>query len=55
MRKQKVVRTFPSGWTVTTDNLEKYLDKGWFVVSSNIFIIHKEGVQGIEYILEKDE
>lgn len=49
MKKQCVVRTFPNGWTRTTDYLKEKLNDGWLVV----FITPvSEGI--IEYILEKD-
>lgn len=51
--KQKVVRTFPQGWSTTTSDLQVFLNEGWKVKMRTI-IKGDEG-EAIEYILEKDE
>jgi len=50
-RKQYVVRTYPTGWTNTTERLEQKLADGYIVVMANPF--DAKGKQGMEYILEK--
>jgi len=50
-RKQCVVRTYPMGWTNTTEHLEQKLADGYIVVMANPF--DTKGKQGMEYILEK--
>lgn len=52
--KQKVIRTYPPSWTVTTEHLEKELSNGWRVKMRTI-IQRENGETIIEYILEKDE
>lgn len=54
MIKQKVVRTFPNGYTKTTEMLKKALSDGWSVVMANPFDC-ENGKKGTEYILEKTE
>ena len=53
MKKQKVVRTYPKGWTNPTTALEKALSEGWVIVMSNPFDCGG-GTKGTEYILEKE-
>ena len=49
MKKQCVTRTYPEGWSMTTENLKEKLTDGWIVV----FITPiSEGV--LEYVLEKE-
>lgn len=50
MKIQCVVRTYPNGWTNSTEGLSAKLSEGWIVV----FITPvSQGI--IEYILEKDK
>lgn len=53
MKKQVCVRTYPMGYTTTTEYLERYLEKGYIVVMANTFYA-KNGFTGNEYILEKE-
>ena len=53
-RKQKVVRTYPPGWTHSSELLEQLLEKGW-LVKMRTTIVYKDNTTIIEYILEKDE
>jgi hypothetical protein len=50
---QCVVRTFPNGWTITTESLEKRLKDGWCVVMCTPMTDRNGTTQHIEYILEK--
>lgn len=52
MKQQKVVRTYPKGWTNPTKALTDALAQGWKVVMSNPFDCGNEK-KGTEYILEK--
>lgn len=52
MKQQKVVRTYPKGWTNPTKALSDALNDGWVVVMSNPFDCGKD-TKGTEYILEK--
>lgn len=54
MAKQKVVRTYPNGYSRTTSMLEEALDNGWVVVMSNPFDCGND-YKGTEYILEKGD
>ncbi len=49
--KQAVVRTYPSGWTMTTGDLRDYLNDGYTVVMVNEFSTGKD--KGLEYIVQK--
>lgn len=52
MKQQKVVRTYPKGYTNPTTALSEALKEGWVVVTSNPFDCGN-GKKGTEYILEK--
>lgn len=52
MKQQKVVRTYPKGWTNPTTALNESLKDGWKVIMSNPFDCGN-GQKGTEYILEK--
>ena len=52
MKKQVVVRTYPSGYVNPSGKLNEYLKQGYIVVMCNHFCCDKE--KGNEYILEKD-
>ena len=54
MKKQKVVRTYPNGWNYTTDNLQKVMDEGYYVVMCNKIIL-KDKQEILEYIVEKED
>ena len=54
MKKQKVVRTYPNGWTHTTDNLQNAMNQGYCVVMCNK-ITFKDNTEVLEYIVEKEE
>ena len=54
MKKQKVVRTYPKGFTNPTKALSEALKEGWIVVMSNPFDCGS-CKQGTEYILEKSD
>ena len=54
MKKQKVVRTYPNGWTHTTGHLQKAMDEGYCVVMCNK-ITFKDNTEVLEYIVEKEE
>ena len=54
MKKQKVVRTYPSGWSLTTDLLQEAMDEGYCVVMCNK-ITFKDNTEVLEYIVEKEE
>ncbi|SFL39331.1 hypothetical protein SAMN04487943_101324 [Gracilibacillus orientalis] len=53
MKKQKVVRTYPKNFINPTMALNKALNDGWVVVTSNPFNCGN-GQEGTEYILEKE-
>lgn len=53
MKQQKVVRTYPRGYTKSTDHLSEALKQGWYVVMANPFYCERDK-HGTEYILEKD-
>lgn len=53
MKQQKVVRTYPNGYSNPTSALHEDLKNGWTVVLSNSFDCGN-GQKGIEYILEKN-
>ena len=56
MKKQMVVRTFPSYYTNAFTALKKALSDGYKVVMCNTFVVSGDGaVTGNEYILEKEE
>lgn len=52
MKQQKVVRTYPKGFTNPTKTLSEALKDGWMVIMSNPFECGN-GQKGTEYILEK--
>ena len=52
MKKQVVVRTYPSWYTNPFEKLKEYLNQGYIVVMCNHFDCNKG--KGNEYILEKD-
>ncbi|MFF2886699.1 hypothetical protein [Paenibacillus sp. NPDC057967] len=52
MRRQRVVRTYPKGFTNPTAALSTALNEGWIVIISNPFDCGN-GQIGTEYILEK--
>lgn len=54
MTQQKVVRTYPKGFTNATTALERSLEAGWLVRWANPFDVGN-GQQGIEYILERSD
>ena len=51
LKQQKVVRTYPRGYSNPTKTLNEALSEGWVVVLSNPFDCGG-GKQGTEYILE---
>ena len=53
MKKQKVVRTYPKGWSHTTDLLQAAMDEGYYVVMCNKIIFKDDEI--LEYIVEKEE
>ena len=56
MRKQKVIRTYPKGWSHTTDLLQEAMDEGYCVVMCNkITFKDKDNTEILEYIVEKEE
>ena len=56
MKKQMVVRTFPSYYTNAFTALKKALSDGYKVVMCDTFVVSVDGaVTGNEYILEKEE
>ena len=54
MKKQKVIRTYPSSWTHSTDNLQNAMNQGYCVVMCNK-ITFKDNTEVLEYIVEKEE
>ena len=54
MRKQKVIRTYPKGWSHTTSLLQAAMDEGYCVVMCNK-ITFKDNTEILEYIVEKEE
>ena len=54
MKKQKVIRTYPNGWSYTTDVLQNALNGGYYVVMCNK-ITFKDNTEVLEYIVEKEE
>lgn len=54
MKKQKVVRTYPNGYTHTTSYLQKMLDEGYYVIMCNK-LTFKANTEVLEYIVEKEE
>ena len=54
MRKQKVIRTYPKGWSHTTDLLQAAMDEGYCAVMCNKIIL-KDKTEILEYIVEKEE
>ena len=54
MKKQKVVRTYPNGWTHTKGDLQKAMDEGYYVVMCNKMTL-KDNTEVLEYIVEKEE
>ena len=54
MKRQVVVRTFPTAYLNPTDRLEEYLKNGYVVVMCNKFVA-SGGFEGNEYILEKQD
>ena len=55
MKKQKVIRTYPKGWSYTTGLLQVAMDKGYCVVMCNKIIVDKDNTEVLEYIVEKEE
>ena len=55
MEKQKVIRTYPKGWSHTTGLLQAAMDKGYRVVMCNKIIFDKDNTEVLEYIVEKEE
>ena len=53
MRKQKVIRTYPKGWSYTTDLLQAAMDEGYCVVMCNKITFKDDEI--LEYIVEKEE
>ena len=53
MKIQKVVRTFPNGWTKTTERLSELLEKGYYVVMCNSTTLTNNETC-LEYIVEKE-
>ena len=54
MRKQKVIRTYPNGWSHTTGLLQAAMDEGYCVIMCNK-ITFKDNTEVLEYIVEKEE
>ena len=52
--KQKVIRTYPNGWTHTREYLQEAMDEGYCVVMCNK-ITFKDNTEVLEYIVEKEE
>lgn len=52
--EQKVVRTYPQGYTRTTENLKEALSQGWRVIICNKTYLEK-GRECLEYILERQK
>ena len=56
MKKQKVIRTYPKGWSHTTGLLQAAMDEGYCVVMCNKIIFKdKDNTEVLEYIVEKEE
>ena len=55
LKRQKVVRTYPKGYTNPTKVLDEALSQGWLVVMSNPFECDGGKQKGTEYILEKED
>ena len=53
MRKQKVIRTYPKGWSHTTGLLQAAMDEGYCVVMCNKITFKDDEI--LEYIVEKEE
>lgn len=53
MKIQKVVRTYPKGWIVTTEKLNKLLESGYVVVMCNSTTL-TGNTTCLEYIVEKE-
>ena len=51
--KQKVIRTYPKGWSHTTDLLQAAMDEGYCVVMCNKITFKDDEI--LEYIVEKEE
>ena len=54
MKKQKVIRTYPNGWSHTTGLLQAAMDEGYCVIMCNK-ITFKDNTEVLEYIVEKKE
>ena len=54
MKKQKVIRTYPKGWSHTTGLLQEAMDEGYCVVMCHKIIIENKQ-EILEYIVEKEE
>ena len=54
MKKQKVIRTYPNGWSHTTGLLQAAMDEGYCVIMCNK-ITFKDNTEVLEYIVEKEE
>ena len=52
--KQKVIRTYPNGWTHTREYLQEAMDEGYCVVMCHKIII-EDKQEILEYIVEKEE
>ena len=53
MKVQKVVRTYPKGWTATTERLSELLASGYIVVMCNSTTL-QGSTTCLEYIVEKE-
>jgi hypothetical protein len=53
MKIQKVVRTYPKGWTATTERLSELLASGYVVVMCNSTML-QGSTTCLEYIVEKE-
>jgi hypothetical protein len=53
MKRQRVVRTFPRGYTSTTEKLSKLLEIGYSVVMCNAISVDGKEIV-LEYIVEKE-
>lgn len=54
MKEQRVVRTYPNGYTKTTGQLIELLDAGYNVVMCNPFSLSGGKEQGNEYVVERE-
>lgn len=54
MKEQRVVRTYPNGYTSTTGRLSELLQAGYYVVMCYQFSLSDGKEQGNEYIVERE-